>query len=277
MKTPSTKSKKLHLIGLAAALAFCLAPPAFAHKAWLKPSATVFSETGAWMTVDAAVSNDLFYFNHVPLRLDNLRITAPDGSSLEPVNPATGKYRSVFDLQLEQEGTYRLSVVNDGLFARYTLDGESKRWRGSPAEFETAIPAGASDVEASQTLSRVETFVTVGAPSQDVFATTGQGIELVPVTHPNDLYAGEAATFQLLLDGEPAAGLEIEIVPGGTRYRDSQDSLAATTGADGRFEVTWPEAGMYWLETGSSDDRTTLPQASQRRLGYVATFEVLPL
>lgn len=277
MKTPSKKSPKLRLIGLAAALTVCLAPPAFAHKAWLKPSATVFSETGAWMTVDAAVSNDLFYFNHVPLRLDNLRITAPDGSSLEPVNPATGKYRSVFDLQLEQEGTYRLSVVNDGLFARYTLDGESKRWRGTPAEFETAIPAGASNVEASQTLSRVETFVTVGAPTQDVFATTGQGIELVPVTHPNDLYAGEAATFQLLLDGEPAAGLEIEIVPGGTRYRDSQDSLAATTGADGRFEVTWPEAGMYWLETGSSDDRTTLPQASQRRLGYVATFEVLPL
>ena len=268
---------KLQLAGLATALTLCLAPPAFAHKAWLRPSATVLSETGTWVTVDAAVSNDLFYFNHVPLRLDNLRISAPDGTPLEPANPATGKYRSVFDLQLQQEGTYRLSVINDGLFARYTLDGESKRWRGSTAEFEGAIPAGATGVEASQTLSRVETFVTVGAPSLTVFETTGEGIELVPVTHPNDLYAGEAATFQLLLDGEPAAGLEVEIVPGATRYRDSQDELALTTDADGRFEVTWPEAGMYWLETGSSDELTSLPQASQRRLGYVATFEVLPL
>src|SRR5690606_10823019 len=139
------------------------------------PSATVFSETGAWMTVDAAVSNDLFHFNHVPLRLDNLHVTAPDGSAVEAQNPATGRYRSVFDLQLEQEGTYRLSVVNDGLFARYTLDGEAKRWRGSPAELEGALPAGARDVVASQTLSRVETFVTVGAPSTEVFTPTGQG------------------------------------------------------------------------------------------------------
>src|SRR5690606_1693570 len=131
---------KLRLAGLAAAFALVLgaAPPVQAHKAWLRPSATVLSETGTWVTVDAAVSNDLFYFNHVPLRLDSLRITAPDGTMLEPANPATGKYRSVFDPQLEQEGTYRMSVVNDGLFARYVLDGEPKRWRGSAAEFEGA-------------------------------------------------------------------------------------------------------------------------------------------
>lgn len=270
---------KLRLAGLAAAFALVLgaAPSAHAHKAWLRPSATVLSETGTWVTVDAAVSNDLFYFNHVPLRLDNLRITAPDGTMLEPANPATGKYRSVFDLQLEQEGTYRMSVVNDGLFARYVLDGEPKRWRGSAAELDGAIPAGATDAEVSQTLSRVETFVTVGAPSLEVFQVTGEGIELVPVTHPNDLYAGETATFQLLLDGAPAAGLEVEIVPGATRYRDSQDSITLVTGEDGRFEVTWPAAGMYWMETGSSDDRTSVPEAAQRRLGYVATFEVLPL
>ena len=40
--------------------------------------------------------------------------------------------------------------------------------------------------------------------------------------------------------------------------------------------MTWPEAGMYWLETGTQDDKTTVPQAKQRRLSYVATLEVLP-
>ena len=48
-----------------------------AHKAWLLPSATV-STVDQWITVDGAVSNDLFYFNHVPLRTDGLVITAPD-------------------------------------------------------------------------------------------------------------------------------------------------------------------------------------------------------
>jgi len=40
--------------------------------------------------------------------------------------------------------------------------------------------------------------------------------------------------------------------------------------------VTWPEAGMYWLETGTEDKKTSVKQAAKRRLSYVATLEVLP-
>ncbi len=268
---------KLRHIALAAALALGVAPVASAHKAWLQPSQTVFSEKGAWMTVDAAVSNDLFYFNHVPLGLERLQVTAPDGSRVEPRNAATGKLRSVFDLELLQEGTYKVAMVNQGMFASYMLDGENKRWRGSPEAFKRDIPAGATQVKVSESTGRVETFVTVGAPTTTVFRPSGKGLELAPVTHPNDLYAGEAAQFQLLLDGEPAAGLEIEIVPGATRYRDQQDTITLTSDADGKFSVTWPAAGMYWMETRHSDDRTSLPDASERRASYVATFEVLPL
>src|SRR5690606_34659949 len=100
------------------ALAACLPLASHAHKAWLLPSATV-STADQWVTVDAAVSNDLFYFNHVPLRVDGLVITAPDGSTAKPENLATGKYRTTFDLHLTQNGTYRLANVNNGLFASY--------------------------------------------------------------------------------------------------------------------------------------------------------------
>lgn len=34
-----------------------------AHNVWLLPSTTVLSKS-EWITVDAAVSNDLFFFNH---------------------------------------------------------------------------------------------------------------------------------------------------------------------------------------------------------------------
>ena len=73
------------------ALAFALAAlpfAALAHKAWLQPSQTVIAGENPVVTVDAAVSNDLFYFNHVPLKLDNLAIVAPDGSAQAPTNPA---------------------------------------------------------------------------------------------------------------------------------------------------------------------------------------------
>lgn len=253
-----------------------LSPAALAHKAWLLPSQTVLSGDKPVVTFDAAVSNDLFYFNHVPLRLDNLAITAPDGNPAQASGQATGKYRSVFDVELVQQGTYRVAVANDYATASWDENGEQKRWRGTPAEFAAKVPQGAKNLKIGQSLSRVETFVTFGSPSENALKPTGKGLELVPVTHPNDLFAGEEAKFRLQVDGKPAANLDVEVVRGGTRYRNAQDEIKVKTNADGEFAVTWPEAGMYWLEATTEDAKTIVPGATARRLGYVATLEVLP-
>jgi len=260
---------------LAAALAAALPFSALAHKAWLLPSQTVIAGNTPWITVDGAVSNDLFYFNHVPLRLESVVITAPDGTAVQPQNGATGKFRSVFDVELEQQGTYRIASVNKGLSATYELNGERKRWRGTAAALGE-LPKDASNLQVSESVGRVETFVTNGAPNATALKPTGTGIELVALAHPNDLFAGEEATFRVLVDGQPKAGLEVEIVRGATRYRNAQDEIKVTSDARGEIKVTWPEAGMYWLETGSEDSKTTVKQAAKRRLSYVATLEVLP-
>jgi len=246
-----------------------------AHKAWLLPSATV-TTVDQWVTVDAAVSNDLFYFNHVPLRIEGLAITAPDGSAVTPENLSTGKYRTTFDLHLTQNGTYRLANVNRGLMASYDDNGSTKRWRGSADAFAKEVPVNAKNLQVSESAGRVETFVTAGKPTTEALKPSNVGLELVPVTHPNDLYAGEPASFRMLLDGKPAAQQEIEIIAGGTRYRDQQQEIKVTTDANGQFSVTWPQPGMYWLESTRQDDKTSIKQAKQRRVSYVATFEVLP-
>lgn len=250
---------------------------AAAHKMWLLPSGTTFSGAEPWLTVDAAVSNELFHFDHMPLRLDELTITAPDGSTVQAQNAGTGKYRSVFDLALTQEGSYRLAIASNGLFASWEdQDGQRKRWRGTPAEFAAKVPRDARNLQVSQNAMRVETFATRGAPTTAALAPTGVGLELVPVTHPNDLFAGEAASFRLVLDGKPAANLEVSVIRGDTRYRNAQEEIKVKTDAQGAFSVTWPQAGMYWLNASAEDAKTSLPQASQRRLNYVATLEVLP-
>ena len=229
-----------------------------------------------WITVDAAVSNDLFYFNHVPLRLDGLNITGPDGKAVQAENSATGKYRNTFDVHLVAPGTYRIAVVNAGLSANWEEDGKPKRWRGSVEAFASEVPKDAKDLKVSQSAGRVETFVTAGQPNRVALKSTGVGLELVPVTHPNDLFAGEAASFTLLLDGKPAANLPVEIIPDGIRYRDKQNEIALTTDKDGQFRVTWPHAGRYWLDAKLEDDKASVAPASQRRLSYAVTLEVLP-
>ena len=221
---------------LAAALALCLPRAAGAHDVWVVPSSTVLSGADSWITVDAAVGNDKFHFNHAPLRLDGLAVTAPDGSAAEAENLNRGKLRSTFDLQLKQSGTYRVAVVNDGVFARWKEDGKPKRYFGKPEGMAQAVPAKADELEVSQSLGRVETFVTAGKPS--AVKPVGRGLELAPVTHPNDLYAGETATFQMLLDGQPAPDLEMTIVAGGIRYRDQVGEIKAKTDKDGKFSVS---------------------------------------
>jgi uncharacterized GH25 family protein len=253
----------------------CLPLASHAHKTWLLPSATV-STVDQWITVDAAVSNDLFYFNHVPLRLDSLAIIAPDGSKLQPQNAASGKYRNTFDVHLAQGGTYKLAVVSSGLFASYEENGAPKRWRGTAERFAAEVPAGAKNLQVSQSQGRIETFVTAGQPTQKNLQPTLAGLEMVPVTHPNDLYAGEAASFRFLLDGKPAAKLPVTVMAGGTRYRDSPQEMTFTADDAGEIEVTWPAPGMYWLEAEIQDQKASIKPASQRRASYVATFEVLP-
>lgn len=263
------------IVGLATAA--CCASAAMsvqAHNLWLLPSSTVLSSP-QWITVDAAVSNDLFHFNYVPLALDGLVVEAPDGQAASPQNLLRGRLRSVFDLNLDSPGTWRIGVINRGVFASYRLDGERKRWRGSAAELETGIPAAATELVVTESLGRIETFATVGKPSR--LQPKGEGLEMLPETHPNDLFAGEPARFRFTVDGEPAAGLQVTVVAGGTRYRDSLGDRSFVTDAQGRVEIGWPAPGLYWIEAIAEDKRTTVPRASGRRLGYVATLEVLPL
>ncbi|MBA3976529.1 MAG: DUF4198 domain-containing protein [Candidatus Solibacter sp.] len=246
-----------------------------AHRQWMLPSSTVLSNTDAWVTVDAAVSNGLFYFDHVPMRLASVRITGPDGLERKAQNAATGKYRSTFDVHLNGAGTYKIAMVQSTVFAAWEEAGQQKTWRGSAADLAAHAPAGAQGLKTSRMNSRLETFVTAGKPSSKVFETTGVGLELAPVTHPNDLVTGEAATFQMLLDGKPAAGLDVTIIAGGSRYRDKEGEMKVKTGADGKFSVTFKDPGMYWMNATAAQAGGEGPAAGGRS-SYTATFEVLP-
>ena len=267
------------VIRTAAVLALSAVVPvaAHAHKAWLLPSSTVLSgKEDIAVTVVAAASNDLFYFDHRPLRLESLVVTGPDGAKVAPENQSTGKYRSTFDVPLKAPGTYRIALVMDGAFARYKEDGKEKRWRGRAEDIAKEIPASATDLVVTQSVRRIETFVTSGSPDDAALKPTGNGLELQPVTHPNDLVANSEAELKLVLDGKPAPGVKVEIVRGGIRYRNQLGETTVTTDENGVFKYTWPEPGMYWLEANVSDDKTTLKDAKERRAGYAATLEVLP-
>jgi uncharacterized GH25 family protein len=259
---------------IAVALLVIAPATSFAARAWLLPSQTIVARSGGWVTFDAANSDDLFSFNQGAMPVDSLSVNGGDGAPVAPQNVARGKTRSSFDLELRAPGTYRVAIAGDMVLARWEEDGKQKRWRGTPAEMAANIPANAARLELEQVQRRVETFVTVGSPS-DV-KPVGAGLELVPVRHPNDLYAGEAARFRFLLDGKPARDLPVKIIAGGTRYRDAPAAMELKTDADGTITVTWPATGLYWLDAEVKDENATVPGVKKRTAAYNATLEVLP-
>lgn len=254
---------------------------AHAHRQWLLPSAAQVEGKEPWVTVDAAVSEDLFDIGANALKLDGLTITGPDGEHVQPAQTTTGKLRSSVDLKLAKSGTYRIALVSESVMASYKLGGETKRWRGNAADLKKEIPAGAEELVVSTTFGRLETYVTAGKPNATAIKQLGSGLELIPLDHPTEYLAGQPARFRFVLDGKPVPNLTVAIVPGGVKYRGVLKEVSATTDANGEFTVNWTMPQMYWINA-SYPPRVVVPEGQPRpappakRYNYGGTFEVLP-
>lgn len=266
-------TKKTALTAVIAAL--IVVAPASAHRMWMLPSTFTLSGDEQWITIDGAISNDLYFPNHVALPLGDINITAPDGTVTQPENGWTGKIRSTFDLKLDQQGTWKISETGRMYFAMYQEDGEIQRTRGSWQKFESEGILDKPGVKLMQSARKVETYVTLGAPTDITPASDVSGITFAPITHPNDAYAGEAVTFGYTVNGQSAEGLEVEIILGNDRYRDTQDSLKLTTNADGQFTFTPERPGRYWVATQTEGSVTVNNRKLRKTDGHVLTFEVL--
>lgn len=270
---------------LAATAVATLAAPALAHRGWLLPSTTTLSDTNQYVTIDAAVSNDLFYPDHVAMNAEQIKVWAPDGTPGTIENAAKGRYRTTFDVKIDKPGTWKIGTEQNGVMGSFKLNGAEWRVgrRGPPSATPrpntvasaAEIPAEATDVKLTEMSGMNVTYVTAGAPSDGAFKVTGKGLEFQPVSHLSELVSNEEGQFRFLVDGKPAAGVKVTVVPGSKKYRATEDAQELTTGADGVVKVKWPVAGMYWLNASISDAKPTTPRATERRMSFTTVFEVV--
>jgi uncharacterized GH25 family protein len=261
-------------------IALCLplltASVSHAHRGFLLPTSTVVNSKNAWVSIDAAAASDVFFFDHQPLNVDKILVHTPDGKSQNPDAIFKTKFRSIVDVNVNQTGTYKISLASDNVNVSYKENGEVKRWRGAPEAMEKEVPANAQEVTVTHAQNRIETFVTNGKPNQTALVLTNKGLELQTLGHPNDLIENEKAGFRLLIDGKPAANVSVTVIAGGVRYRQNLAEQTLKTDADGQFHVQWQGAGMYWLKATLQDNNSAIKAAKTRTANYAATLEVLP-
>ncbi len=273
------KLMKQSLLALALAT---LSVQASAHRGWLYPHQTMVESKEAWVTIDGAISEGLFDVDHVALKLDGAMVTSPDGVSVPAPAATMGKQRSSFDLKMTQDGTYRISIVSRNVMGSYKdKAGELKRFRGTEETYAKDVPADAAELKITHAHSRLETFVSANKTSEGALKPSGAGLELVALTNPTDLRAGETAKWRFQLDGKVLPNFPFSLIPGGVRHRGVLGEIRLTTDAKGDVAVKLPAPGMYWLNAGfpAAQPKGPAPAdqpAVSRRYSYAATLEILP-
>ncbi|NIJ07060.1 putative GH25 family protein [Sphingomonas vulcanisoli] len=292
---------------LALSIATLAASSALADHAFLMPSFSNFSGVQSVVQIDAAQADNIFQFDHRPIQLDQIKVYRPDGSEAEKPQGSTSRFRSTFDLKLDAPGTWKIAALNVMVSGTAVIGGEERRVSsmrfgrrpggpggpamqrpdgpprapGAPGEprrqppiLLADLPADATDLKLTEIVGRTEVFVTVNAPTTQVFGGDPRGITLQPITHPTDLVSNEPAKFKFLIDGQPAAKLKVTLIAGGQRFRDSEAGIDFTTDAQGVVTIKWPAPGYYLLTASAEDNKAAEKRATVRRLSYGATLEV---
>jgi uncharacterized GH25 family protein len=123
---------------------------------------------------------------------------------------------------------------------------------------------------------RVETYVTKGAPSDGALRASGKGLELEPVTHPNEIYVDQGFSFVLLVDGKPVGDVGVTVFRGGNAYEDRKIFAEARTGKEGRIDLSFDKPGVYLLKASYPPRRAPSERPPAQAFSYTLTFEVHP-
>lgn len=243
-----------------------------AHTMNVLPSHFVQAKTGGFVSVELFASNTTFQADK-GTPVDGFQLYLPDGTAGKIESSYQGKRKSLVDVALPVDGTYRLQ--NGGqprFFTSYELNGEKKRLMGDKQKAAAELPKGASNVVTTQGRSKALAFVTVNAPTDTVLKPTGQGLEFTLDKHPADIVAGEAVTVTVLFNGKPAAGVEAELMQDGELYRNEAGRVHLTSSASGQFSFTPASAGRYLLEA-SLERELKSAKADKIRESFTWAFE----
>jgi uncharacterized GH25 family protein len=252
-------------------LALC-APLAKAHTPFIVPASFEPLHQG-WVSLDAGFS-ETFFQSDVAFDKGNFQVLTPKGDWVAPARLEQFTSRSVLEYQAQEEGTYRFTTGSrlGAVFRMYELNGERKHTR-DPKE---VLPKGHKLLDHYQSVTLAETYVTLKAPTRIALKPYNKGLELVPVTHPNDLYAGEVFEFSVLLDGKPLADAPVTVYAAQNGGQQDEPALKATTDSTGKASVTLAKSGVYLLHLRKSAPAPKGAEAPNYGYVYTLSFLVQP-
>ncbi|PID55092.1 MAG: hypothetical protein CR978_00365 [Gammaproteobacteria bacterium] len=210
-----------------------------------------FAET--FFAADAAFDNSEFF------------VVQPDGSRAEPEQLVTLKTRTVAEVALTQEGTYRIStgMRQGAVFTFFKHEGKDGRVMG----LDAPIPEGAVVTQQFQSLTQADTYVSYKTTSDKALKVDDKGLQIEPLKNPSTLFPGQVFAVRVLLNGEPVKALELSLYHA---CRDgSKKPVVLTTDDNGVASLTLAK-GRYLLRARK---RVAAPESAKVPLySYTTTL-----
>ncbi|MBN8480593.1 MAG: DUF4198 domain-containing protein [Xanthomonadales bacterium] len=253
------------------ALLAAFATNVLAHTPYLAPN-TFAPREGAVVTLDAAFA-ETFFVPEVVFDKSRFEITAPDGTKREPDSVQYFRSRALVEHTMpKQAGTWRFSTGPrvGAVFRNWEIDGHKESTRDP----EAVIPEGATRLPSYQAITLAETYLTIGAPDRGALKPRGSGIEIIPVTHPADLYSGESFVFEVLQDGKPVADEAVEVTEAVWTSDRRPEVVRLKTAADGRATLALRRAGTWLALVRHRTEAPAGAPADEYSLSATLVFQV---
>lgn len=216
------------------------------------------------LAADASVSASLYngtftQSENAVARNRMLDVSVVDGSG-EVSHPATGQWHdegpvAILDFETGDPGTYVLGVSTAPNMIELTAEDFDDYLEHDgvldvlEARQQDENPGGPVMERYSK---HVKTILQVGDTKTESYAThLGYPIEIVPLTNPSGLTAGDAFEFLVLLDDQPVDGQLVYINHEGFHGHDEdgdhREEFSARTDSDGKVKIEIPRAGRWYV------------------------------
>jgi uncharacterized GH25 family protein len=235
---------------------------AFSHSPYLLPNAFDVVDR-KHVTVEASFT-ETFFVPDVAMKADDYHVIAPDGSKQKLI-PVYTQDLAVIEAPTPAPGTYRVSTGQ--------RTGRTSKAIFRDGDYEFLEPgkaaSGNTRVYDVMSITTADVYVSRGKPNDVALAPRNKGLEFRPLAHPNSLFAGSEAKFEVLFDGTALANQRISVHFHDERYSGKKIYAETKTDAAGGFSVKLERPGIYLAMT-----RHRLLPAAEGQPGTSHTYSV---
>ncbi len=179
----------------------------------------------------------------------------PDGSTLKPTHTFNGKTRHVVEAEANQKGTYTLAISRTGKPMYYSKLADDS-WVAKAKDELTEKERLGAKVHGGY-FQHSKSYITLHEMTNSWIKPVGHSLEIIPLSHPNDLYVGGSLPVQVLYQGKPLAGAELTAVFQGYRAKQhGEKPMTVQADAQGKAVIPFDRASR-WLITVKHSEATT--------------------